>query len=357
MCSEVINIVLLSLYSNFRTFLKDNNRLPEILFTGHHVTHLPWGMYNDWDNIECLGNITELPFQNVHISAKKLRHITHIEPAKEINRDQNYLEFKPARKVGKYTIGGTYAICEPINQSTPPTGETKYQRVTSDEELFPGYYSWWSIDNDPPSPSNPPPPSSNPPSSSDPLPSTSDSPPSPLEKYYYFSQVFTQSSRYGNNKFSGNIIDLLQCYRKAYDVYPLPRIQFRCGGTLRYKQEICKVVIVCTNAYPLPEDKFPVMWEGARIERVGEITLTITTLIENLEFEVVIRNGITGAKTDPEYTPYSWDTYAFGFYFPDETYRLKCPESVIQHSVVGHDVDSCVKKQRGICPDGISSVT
>ena len=257
------------MYSYFRNLLNKYKHLPEILFTGHHVTHLPWGVYDEWDDIPLLGNITELPLQNVHIRAKKLRHITYNKPAREIDREnQEYFEFKPACKVGK-PFGGTYAIYEPINQRTPPTGKTEYQSVTSDEELFPGYYSWWSIDYDPP------PSSDSPPSISDPS--------SSLERYYYFSQVFTSSSRYGNNKFSCYIKELLQCYQKAYNINPLPCVQLRYGGTLCYKQEICKGVIVCTNNHhPLPNNKFPVMWEGppARIEEVGEVTLTITTSIE-----------------------------------------------------------------------------
>ena len=306
------------MYSNFRDFQIANNYLPEVLFTGQHVTHLPWGMYDEWNNIPLLGNITELPLQNVHIRAKKLCHITHNQPAGEIDKDQDYFEFKPAPKVGRAAGQKTYAIRQPIDQATPPTDETIYRPVTSDESLFPGYCSWWSIDN------------------------VDHDPTSNLE-HYYFSDLFTSSSRYGNNKFSGNIVELLQSYQKAFD--PLPRIQFRCGGTLRYKQEICKVVIVCTDASPLDEDEFPRMWKDYVTEEEG----VETTLIASIE--VVIRNGITGAKTDPKYTPYSWDTYAFCFYFPDGSYKLKCPRSVIQRSEVDHNVRFCVPKVNRTCPN------
>ena len=289
-------------------------------------------MYDEWNDIPLLGNITELPLQNVRIRAKKLCHITHNQPAGEIDRkDQEYFEFKPAPNMGRAAGQETYTICQSIDQATPPTGKTKYQRVTSDEELFPGYYSWWSIDYD------------------------NDHALTDLKDYYCFSDLFTSSSRYGNNKFSGNIAELLQCYQKAFD--KLPRIQFRCGGTLRYKQEIRKVVIVCTDEHPLPKDKFPVMWDGHLVKEADEITLTITTSIENLE--VVIRNGITGAKGDPQDTLYSWDTYTFGFYFPAATYRLQCPryQSVIRRSEVKY-IKRQHKKTDGkkfeICPNALS---
>ena len=277
-------------------------------------------MYNDWDSIPRL--VEEVPLQNVHIGVKKLCHITHNQPAREID-GEDYFEFKSAPKVGKGGDENTYVIRQAIDQTTPPTGETEYRPVASDENLFPGYYSWWSIDND-------------------------GHDLSPYLNDYYFSNLFTSSSRYGNNKFSANIVELLQCYKKAFN--PLSHIQFRCGGTLRYKQEICKVVIVCTNEHHLPEDKFPRMWKDCVTEEeAGEITLV--TSVENLE--VMIRNGITG--TFRQYIPYSWDTYAFAFYFPDETYTIKCPKSVIQCSKVEHDSHYCINKREGICPNDLDN--
>ena len=182
--------------------------------------------------------------------------------------------------------------------------------MSSDENLFPGCYSWWSIDHN-----HYLSPSSN----------------------YYYSDLFTSLSRYGNVKFSGYIIQLLQYYQEAYDVDPLPHVQFRCGGTLRYKKEICKVVIVCTNTYPLPEDEFPIIWDDILYDKNGRVA--------DIEpFKVVIKNGISGDRHMPLF--YSWDTYAFGFYFPNKNYRLRCPKSEnFERSEVEHYDESCVKTQ------------
>ena len=257
----------------------------------------------------------KIPLQRVHITVDKLCHITHELPAREICR-ANYFNFKPTHIVGRAgynydgsPIGETYVICEPTDQ--PPTEETEYQHVSSGENILPGCYSWWSIDHEhylPPSP------------------------------YYYYSDLFTESSRYGNVKFSGYIMQLLQCYQKAYNTNPLPRIQFRCGGTLRYKKEISKVVIVCTVAHPLPEDEFPIIWDDILYDKNGRVADI------DQPFEVVIRNGISGDRDLP--ILYSWDTYAFGFYFPNKKYRLRCPKSEnFERSEIEHYDESCIKRQ------------
>ena len=292
-------------------------RETEVLFRSHHITHYPWKecediipipfQFFDYSNFE-------VPFQGVHITVDKLCHITHELSAREISR-ANYFNFKPTHIVGRagYSydrspVGETFVICEPTDQ--PPTEETEYQHVSSDENIFPGCYSWWSIDHQfYCSPSS----------------------------HYYFSDLFTESSRYGNVKFSGYIMQLLQCYQEAYNINPLPRIQFRCGGTLRYKKEICKVVIVCTDAHPLTEDEFPIIWDDILYDKNGRVA-------DIKPFEVIINNGISGNRRSP--ILYSWDTYAFGFYFPNKKYRLRCPKSEnFECSEVEHYDESCIKKQ------------
>ena len=311
--------LLCSYFENLES--KDDPPNTEVLFKRHHVTHTPWGEYDDWNTIPLIDEIYgDVPLQEENVKVKKLCHITHIQSVREITKEEGYFNFKPARQTGKANynkeglpIEETYIMLGEATEE-PPTTETKYRRVSSQEDLFPGYYSWWSVDLDD----------------------------YPEEcEYYCFSQFYTSSSCYGNNKFSGNIVELLQCYQEAYNTKPLPCIQFRCGGTLRYKQEIRKVVIVCTDAYPLPEDEFPLMWESypVKIEEAGKIK--ISTAVNFLE--VKIHSGVTGLKENYVPTKYSWDTYAFGFYFPDNTYSLKCSKSVIEHSIVGHNY--CTKKQ------------
>ena len=296
-------IFLISLYRYFREIAEtDKHNFPngkkrdsnEVLFKGYHVSHLPWKKYEAWDCLIDSGR--EAPLQNVQIKVERLCHVTHEQPAGKISR-RNSFKFIPTPKVGKAgygiydgsPVGESFITCEPNDQ--PPNDDTKYQRVSSTEDVFPGNYIWWSIDH-----------------------CISGSVP----WLYKPSETFSSSSWYGNVKFSGEIKEILGCYQKAYGTNPLPRIQFRCGGTLRYKYEICKVVIICTDAYPLPEDEFPKMWED-------HIKYTEDGRIKSVNLEVVIRNGIYEVVLPSK--KYSWDTYAFGLHFPNKTYSLKCPKS------------------------------
>ena len=180
--------------------------------------------------------------------------------------------------------------------------------MSSIKKVFPGNYIWWSIDY-----------------------CHSES----VQLVYKSSETFSSSSRYGNIKFSGKVKEILACYQEAYGINPLPCIQFRCGGTFRYKYEICYVVIVCTDVEPLPEDEFPKMWEDhIKYDKDGRI--------KSVNLVVVIRNGIYEVLLPSK--KWSWDTYAFGLYFPNKTYSLKCPKSEkFKHSEIEHTF--CIKTQ------------
>ena len=313
-----------------------NTFCPEVLFRSYHVTHLPNKEYQEWNELPRFHEDTGVRLRDVPVEVNELCHVTHNQPASKIDQG-NYFIFKPNKKIGKAgynnydgsTIGETFVICEPTDQ--PPTEETKYHYIDPndpDDKVFPGYYIWWSIDRD----RYPPPPPG-----------------------HYYSHFFTSYSRYGNVKFSGYITKLLRCYQEAYNINPLPHIQFRCGGTLRYDYEICKVVIVCTEIhYPQPQEDFPVMWEGhdIRYDRNGEILF-----IKRLD--IVIRN-VVSKKNDKFY---SWDTYGFAFYFPDDTYELLCPTSeMFECSIVHHNDELCTKTQpdpnnggKFTCPNNLPS--
>ena len=299
------------------------------------MTHLPNKEYQEWDELPRFYEDTGVRFRDIPVNVNKLCHVTHNQEANKIDQG-NYFIFKPKKKIGKAgynydgsPIGETFVICEPTDQ--PPTDDTKYRYIDPndpDDRVFPGYYIWWSIDYD-------------------------RCPPLPPEHYY--SVLFTSLSRYGNVKFSGYISQLLQCYQEAYNINPLPHIQFRCGGTLRYNNEICKVVIVCTEIhYPQPQEDFPLMWEDHDIRYYEDGRISY---IKRLD--VVIRN-IVSMKNDKSY---SWDTYAFAFYFPDDTYELLCSTTEnFECSIVYHNDDLCTKTQpdpnkggKFTCPNNLPS--
>ena len=322
----------------------------EILFKGFHVTHLPWMEYSKWDQIPPLPRNEHVPYQNVEVTVEKLCHITHDEEYKEITKDTKYV-FKPRQKFGKVgyrnhfreQVGKSYVRCD-VPSALPPNYQTDYRCVREDEEILPGYYIWWSIDH-------------------------SCIPTMDLTKTirsgYYSSEPFQTpiKSHYGNHKITCNIRELLQCYQNAYGS-PLPRIEFRCGGTLRYRNEICYVVIVCAEEN-LSKEEFPVMWEEVLKDGYGS-----DGKVESVKLpQVIIRNGILGYYVgdnfrDRKTTFYSWDTYAFAFHFPDKTFTLE-PKSVeIFHEIVQHDGDKCLKrkpnpskKDKLTCPNDLHTTT
>ena len=303
---------------------------PEILFKGHHVPHLPWMEYTAWDHIPLLPNKTYVPYQNVKINIEKLCHVTHDEEFYKINKGDRYV-FIPRQKFGKAgynydgaPIGESYVICEPSD--VPPNHQTRYRYVSKDEEVLPGYYIWWSIDHSCIFPREP---------YLNLMQNTG------REVYgYYTHEPFNYpiKSRYGNHKFTSDIKELLQCYQNAYGS-PLPHIEFRCGGTLRYRNEICYVVIVCAvhpdSEHPLSKDEFPI-WKDLEVEYVNGKIVSI---------QIKIRNGISGVYChgviNKKTKPFSWDTYVFALYFPDSKYRLELPKRNTTTSLIEHNF--CIK--------------
>ena len=315
--------------------------------------------YTEWDQIPRLPRNERVPYQSIKVTVKKLCHITHDEEYREITKDTEYV-FKPRQKFGKVgypnnigeQMGKSYVRCG-VPSALPPNHQTKYQCVREDEEVLPGYYIWWSIDH-----------LCFPTVYYSKLTKTIRS-----EKYgYYSSEPFRMpiKSHYGNHKITCNLKELLQCYQTAYGS-PLPRIEFRCGGTLRYRNEICYVVIVCAEKN-LSKEEFPVMWEEVLKDGYGS-----DGKVESIELpQVIIRNGILGyyegyvgdSVWDRDTDYFSWDTYAFAFHFPDETFTLEPKSDEIFHEIVQHDGDKCLKrkpnpskKDKLICPNDLHTTT
>lgn len=261
------------------------------------------------------------------MKVRKLCHITHNQEASEIKRRDECI-FKVKSKYGKSgygkyngtPVGNSYEMYEPTKDL--PTISTEYKHVDSTRKLLPGFYSWWSIDGT-----------------------------NNYKKEYSFtpSDVFIDppQSRYGNRKFSFDILPLLKAYqnsypRKAQDMI-LPKIVFRCGGTLRYRHEICYVVIICTEwSTKLNDEKYPKMWNN--IERAYH-SYSNGEIYHINPIKVAIKNGIRRTSRLPKsnshktkFDYYSWDTFAFAFYFPHKDCELKCPNRDIDniHTVCHH---------------------
>ena len=186
----------------------------------------------------------------------KLSHITHNKEALAIVGGGKDYEFIPRGRYGKaYKWDGS-----PIGESFKdtflnPTDEIMpkikpscqwYTKVNDGTSLLPkGYYSWWGI--------------------------------SVSRKYcqrflpneslpFYFQTP--RISAYGNNSFSVELTRLLRCYQTSHEDGRgiRPDICLLRGGTLRYRHEVCYVIIVCMEGhrYSEPLKEYPAIKPGAK---------------------------------------------------------------------------------------------
>lgn len=241
-----------------------------------------------------------------------MSHVTHDFQAKQIDQGDNYV-FKPKEKTGKggRSSKSTYRIINSI-ESLSPNEDTKYELVYEDECLLPGCYSWWSpsheIDHD------------------------------------------DKRSIFGNNEYRINLTELLKCYQQAMkgESDALPNIHFRCGGTFRYKKQACKVIIVCPVKSFEPRKAPPFDFGDIGLGNLSQRKIAPMVYYEGK----ARRNTWFNNKPQIEHT-----TYAFAFYFPNDSYELKVPKNLISHKTLLHNF--CFKKEydrikrRIVCPNEI----
>lgn len=304
----------------------------EVVFRHHHVMHVPWGP-ND-EVVEHLVGYPNVPLQNEVIQVRRLCHVTHKEEAREISGDQGYT-FISQQKMGRPAreIRQTYAIREPMEEA--PNGQTQYQRIPEGDEVFPGFYVWWSV-------------------------AVEEAQTIHWEDMYYneagkyyITDGFRKPTQsvYGNKMFIVKFNTMLQCYQESF--VERPRILLRCGGTLRYKREIMKVIIVCREE-DLPDyPEFPTGGLNLAYDDNGKVT-------PGGILELRVKNGVSGSQRPDQArsTKYSWDTYGFAFYFPEQNIVMRYPNPEANNGVIrdiAHNYDRggrrFAKCHRGICPN------
>lgn len=310
----------------------------EVVFRYHHVMHFPWGQNDEEvEHLEGYRNRgVNVPLQDEVIQVKRLCHVTHEEPARQISGDPESYTFIPKQKMGKPARENrqTYAIREPMEGA--PNGQTGYQRIPEGEEVFPGFYVWWSVAVD-----------------DDQTIDWTDIKYNNEAGKYYITDGFRKPTQsvYGNKMFIVDFNTMLQCYQESFVERgdPLPRIQLRCGGTLRYKREIMKVIIVCREG-DLPDyPEFPTGEFNLEYDRDGKVT-------PRGILGLVVTNGVSGSRRPGERADqYSWDTYSFAFYFPRDGYTMRYPKVfTIDHNYVnnnGKTFATCHSKVNGRCPN------
>lgn len=215
-----------------------------------------------------------------------------------------------------------------VTISDEPTDNSKYKKVWDHERVLPGSYSWWGI------------------SLQEWYDDASDSTARRFQQKlkFEFEEVSgylksPPASPYGNNEFTGKLADVLECYRKSRGVADSD-VYLVIGGTLRYKHEICYVVIVCTRKDTTRKLKdFPPL--NARNQDVIEL------------------NGLVDEKgkfVNPDAVPefklrhitkhINWESLAFAFYFSTSD-ELQCSSDMIKRLEIRHGEphENCTSKQ------------
>ncbi len=276
--------------------LGEKRRYPEVLFPNEFISRNPWddpaNQTASFPNDPLL-----LSLSSATIPIEKLVHITHPLEADGIKRDGHLsCTFIPKMKNGKYDKdkighGETYKC----------TGDDTYEKISNAHSVFPGYLSWWGID---------------------------------VRDWYReedcelfkrvskFSQnvyvagylAATPQSRYGNVAFSIKLPDILKDYQKARESDQM--VCLKVGGTLRYQNEICYVVIVCLKDDVALTDMPNIA--GPKFESNGLVDGNGLVINYDKTPKFNAANIITSDYNERPPVFYGWEQLVFAFYFLEE---------------------------------------
>ena len=339
----------------FQELRKQKFKYYEVVYPGCYDKSHPWGEDPslEWHYYEYPNGVRESDgFTRIPIY--DLCHVTHDLEADQIcsNLSQGYYTFRPAKKLGKQygddslPLGETYRFDKAQN---------RYNELPHRPHLpvFPGYLSWWGV-------------------------SVKDwyegahhdckahdfvSNVEALGRQNVYVSGFLNpnpESSYGNNIFKASIHSLLHSYKesriRSERSAALKQITFRVGGTLRYKHEICYVVIVCMEQ---DKDKFeplyPSIWGQNVFEDNGMISqdgnVQDFSKIPEFKAQYIVNCIRDGGR----YNNFSWENIAFAFYFPSGDNEFRCSVDLVMKGNIRHS--HCISRRRSpssgkmLCPN------
>ena len=235
--------------------------------------------------------------QGIEFPTDRVCHITHSEQAGKIigNEEVTFLARPKKGRIYDQVVNHSF-----IYSYKDDDGQLIYQPISAETDLiYCGCFSWWGF----------------------PIDQTILSAYS--QPFSVPSDAFSNQSIYGGVGFSVELSYLKDAYkhsRKATQCY------LKVAGTLRYKREICYVVIACTEG-----DK--------RLSEFQDFSLS----------QAVIERPFV--KYNGEWV--SWDHYALAFYYPDTQQALTLNPNKVELFQVEHDgQERCLQKfLRKECPD------
>ena len=164
-------------------------------------------------------------------------------------------------------------------------------------------------------------------------------------------------SRYGNNEFSTKLANILQHYWRSRQC-PMSEVYLKLGGTLRYREEICYVIMICTEEdldslsdFPnLNPEETEVFNSNGLLSKNGSIKNHCAVPIFKTEYPVQSCNNHSC----------SWEAMVFAFYYPSSDSVLRCHKDNISCNRIDHGY--CIStyplmKYTGtewICPNDVS---
>lgn len=304
---NIIQFALLFIvFSQLENRWHKKKRVIEVSFDKEFVSHLPWKPFPP--NNEPTSNIP----------VERLCHVTHRRIVKKIHpSDRSPYTFKARPKMGKCAVYREWTLDgSPLGHSyrtqldgANPTPETIYSFVPMRDFFLPeGSYSWWSID-------------------------TPDA---------------REQSMYGSCMFSVGFPVMLRQFRLAHGAEDLI---FKKYGTLRYKKEICYIIIICASNDDLQHvsDLPPVTEEGGHVTLDGMLDAEGRLIKDDAKF----------TYNKWSYSDWHWEHLVFGFYFSPNSLNnsFSIPDKEVKYTPnIPHDY--CIRKVKIFhswkCPDNIS---
>jgi hypothetical protein len=252
--------------------------------------------------------------------------------------------FKPAAKLGKQygddrlPLGETYRHVEQRIFGKVPRSE--------EDPVFQGYYCWWGL------------------STADWYKESSQNLLSIITRRPDIQVAeFAASppkSRYGNNAFTIGFRELLLSYKRSRtDIQERRDIYLRVGGTLRYKYEVCYVVIVCLQ-HDHSFDDLDIIDGQDIINHNGLLQRgKVVDYQQTPEFKAkYIVSSMRNQSYDWE--SFSWEQVVFALYYPSEDFRLCCNKDKVTEEHIEHNEyrSQCISTRAGpggsrLCPNKI----